>query len=277
MTIPSSPARLRSAWAAALALVTLMSGCAAPSIDLAGWRAREAVARPVEQRGVATAEIESVERRRASEELGEARHLALELAAEHPDDGTVLILASRAEADGVLLYPESDKESRNHAAASSLDYAERASKLGESPPASQAQLAWSLGITTHLQPMGDRSAHARRTKEVAERVLAQDPENATALATLAVLNLRLETLPWIANLMASGLPESSLDAAEWFARRAVAARPSRENQQILAKVLVAQDREDEARAVLTAALAAEPRFPRDRVLEGPIRKLLAEL
>lgn len=277
MTQTSDRSRSRAAWTLALALAAMTSGCSTPSVDLGSWRARESVARAVEQRGAQAADVATVERLRAADELAESRHLALQLAAEHADDGAVQLLASRAESDGVLLYPESDKDSRNHAAASSLAYAERALQLGQDSPAAQAQLAWALGTTTHLQSMGDRSAHARRTKEVAERVIAAEPQNATALATLAVLNLRLETLPWIANLMASGLPESSLDDAESFARRAVAARPSRENQQILAKVLIARDREDEARAVLQAALDAGAHFPRDGALEAPIRKLLEDL
>jgi hypothetical protein len=252
-------------------------GCAAPSVDLPAWRARESVARPREQRGDLGSDLQAVERLRSADELAEARRLALALAAEHPGDVRVRLAASRAESDGAVLFPESDKDARNHALASALEHAERASALGDGSTAALAQLAWSLGGTTHLQSMGERSAHAHRTLEVAERALAQDPEDPTALATLAVLNLRLETLPWIANLMASGLPESSLAAAEDFARRAVAARPSRENRLILAKVLVAEERAEEARQVLEAALAEAPRHPRDHALEAPVRALLEEL
>jgi tetratricopeptide (TPR) repeat protein len=268
-----------SSWASALALAlaSLAGGCSTPHVDLAAWRARESAARPAEQRGAVDADVASADRLRAEDKLADARRLALQLAAEHPDDGRVLLLASRAESDGVLLFPEDDKESRNHAAASALDYAECAAQHGQDSAAAQAQLAWALGTTTHLQSMGDRSAHARRTKETAEHALAQDADNATALATLAVVNLRLQTLPWIANLMASGLPESSLAEAERCARRAVAAVPSRENKQILAKVLIALERKDEARTVLEEALATGARFPRDHALETPLRKLLADL
>jgi len=269
--------RGRAAVLLAIALLAPLWGCSAPGVDLVSWRARESVQRPADQRDPLAAGMEKIERLRAADELVDARRLALQLAAEHPEDGQVLVLASRAESDGVLSFPESDKDSRNHAAASSLEYAERALRLGQTGTAAQAQLAWALGTTTHLQSMGDRSEHARRTQEVAEGVLAEDPLDATALATLAVLNLRLETLPWIANLMASGLPDSSLDDAERYARRAVASRPSRECKQILAKVLIAQDREDEARSVLEEALAAGAGFPRDRALEQPIRRLLEDL
>lgn len=269
--------RGRAAVSLAFVLLASLWGCSAPSVDLASWRARESVQRPESQRAAIAADVERIERLRAADELAEARRLALQLAAEHPEDGRVIVLASRAESDGVFTFPESDKDSRNHAAASSLEYAERALRLGQTGPAAEAQLAWALGTTTHLQSMGDRSGHARRTQEVADRVLAADPLDPTALATLAVLNLRLETLPWIANLMASGLPDSSLEDAERYARRAVAARPSRECKQILAKVLIAMDREDEARSVLEEALAAGAAFPRDRVLESAIRRQLEDL
>ena len=92
-----------------------------------------------------------------------------------------------------------------------------------------------------------------------------------------ILNLRLETLPWIARLMASGLPESSLQQAEACARRAVAARPSREHRLILAKVLAEAGSPQEAREVLQAALAQGERFPRDRVLEPQLRALQSDL
>jgi hypothetical protein len=72
-------------------------------------------------------------------------------------------------------------------------------------------------------------------------------------------------------------PDSSLEAAEGFARRAVASVPSRENRQILAKVLIAADKEPAARAELEAALAAPAAHPRDGVLEPALRSLLESL
>lgn len=269
---PSPAARLL-----VLALGLLLGGCTTPRTDLAAWRARMARERPVAMRLELEAERAEFARLRSADELEPARELALALAAEHPNDGAVLALASLAESDGVVLFPESDKDARNHAAASALDFAERAAELGERSVAARAQLAWALGTTTHLQPMSARSEHARRILAVATEVRSKEPENATALATLAVLNLRLETLPWIAKLMASGRPESSFAAAEDCARRAVAACASREHRMILAKVLIATERETEAREVLEAALAAPPAHPRDHALEPAVRALLAQL
>ena len=54
--------------------------------------------------------------------------------------------------------------------------------------------------------------------EVAEGVLVDEPTNSTASATLAIVHLRLETLPWIAKLMARSRPDSSLAEAELHAR-----------------------------------------------------------
>ncbi|MFO1011272.1 MAG: hypothetical protein U1F29_14500 [Planctomycetota bacterium] len=258
--------------AIALALFGL-GACSTPRIDLVGWRERTSHERPAAARGELAADLATVDRLRDQDELVRARELALALAAEHPDDPRVLVAASRAESDGVFLQPESDKDARNHAAASSLDLAERAAKLGANSAADRAQLAWALGTTTHLQPMSARSDHARKTLEVARSVLETEPANATALATIATVHLRLSTLPWIARVFATNLPDASLAEAEAFARRAVEARPSRESRLLLAKVLIAAEREDDARAVLDEALAAPPRFARDHVLEASAKAL----
>jgi hypothetical protein len=244
-----------------------------PGIDVDSWRAEQARAAAPPSTGSVDETSRRIADLRARRQLAEARQLALTLAALHPAHPDVSSAASRAESDAVFLFPEDDKRSRNHAAASALDYALAAQRNGASSAADLAQLAWALGTSTHLQPMFDRSSHARRTLETAEQALLLDPGEPTALATLALVNLRLETLPWIAKLMASGRPDSSLEAAERFATRAATIQPSRENRQILAKVLIARDERDRARAELDAALAAPATWPRDAVLESALREL----
>ena len=248
-----------------------LPACSAAPVDLDAWRAAEAQPRPLDQRRTLADDQARVEALRGARQLEEARALALALAAEHPEDGALAFTASRAESDGLVLYAARDKEVRDAAAASALDYAERADALGERSVASLAQRAWALGASTHLQPMGDRAGHARRTIEVAELALAADPEEPTAHATLAVVHLRLQTLPWIAKLMARDLPESSLEEALAHARRAVAARPSRENRLILARCQRAVGQDALADSVLDEALAAPPTWPRDLALEDTLR------
>lgn len=262
-------------WLFGLTLLTLALGaCSAPGIDLQAWRAQQSAAgNALEPLGFEGALAEA-ERLRAADELEMSRRIALPLALQNSADPRAVLLASRAEADGLYLFPEDDKYSRNHCAASALDFAQRAAELGADNAADRAQLTWSLGITTHLQPMTERRGHASKTMRAARRALELDPEEPTALATLAMVHLRLQTLPWIAKLMTSDLPDSSLEEAESFARRAVAARPSRENRWILVKVLEASDKGAEARRELKAALAAPPQFPRDRVLEPVMRARL---
>lgn len=282
------PSHLRAHALLALTLVAaLSSGCTGPSIDLKPWRTEQlaaipapiTAAIPMEARapGALAARLSHIEQLRTQRQVEQARQLALTLVSEHSNDPAVFTAASRAESDAVFMFPESDKLSRNHAAASSLDYALAAQRLGASTARDRAQLAWALGTTTHLQPMFDRAGHAQRTLEAAEAALAQDPREATALATLAVVNLRLQTLPWIAKLMAWSAPDSSLADAERFARSAQEAAPSREHRQILAKVLIAQDRHEEARAELDAALAAPESSPRDALLEPALRALRQSL
>lgn len=249
----------------------LAAACSTAPVDLEAWRAAEAVPRPAAERGALGADLEQVETLRESRRLEEARALALSLAAEHPADAAVATAASRAESDALVFWAAREKATRDGAAASALDYAERAAELGASSAAARAQLAWARGSSTHLQPMSARSGHAARTIEAARLALAADPEQPTALATLAVVHLRLQTLPWIAKLMASDLPESSLEEAVAYARRAVAARPSREHRLILARCLRAAGEEEEAAALLEAALAAPPAFPRDAALEATLR------
>jgi hypothetical protein len=261
-------------------LIASFAACSSTSIspaDVQAWRATAGVERPAEQRGAREAELAELERARQADDLATARKLALSLAVENPEDAQLQFLASRAESDGLFLIDANDKRSRNLAAESARQYSVRAWQLGARDAAAEAQLAWTLGTTTHLQPMFERSMHARQTIEVAQRALALDSQEPTALATLAVVNLRLETLPWIAKLMASDLPESSLDSAEAFARAAVDARASRENRLILAKVLVAAEREADAQRELEVALAQPARFPRDTALERDLLALLDEL
>lgn len=252
-------------------LLALLTACSAPRTDLAAWR--EAELCPLVAESEAPGALSRFEELRGKDELAEARPLALAAAAALPDDPKALYAASLAESDGMVLKAEDDKDARNHCAASALEYAQRAVERGASGAHAQAQLAWSLGLTTHLQPMSERSGHARKTLEAVARALEADPDEPTALATCALVHLRLETLPWIAKLMVSDLPESSLADAERCALRAVALRSSRENRSILAKVLIAAGRENDARAVIDAGLAAKPEYPRDHALEASLRAL----
>lgn len=272
--------RLRWFHAFALLVAAACSyGCSGPRIELQTWRAEQFAAAALPAHGASDlgSELERVAELREGRQLEAARRLALALVNEHPDDPGALTAASRAESDGVFLFAADDERARNHAAASALDYALAAQGHGAVRASERAQLAWALGTSTHLQPMFSRAAHARRTLDEAEAALSQDPDEAVALATLALLNLRLETLPWIAKVMARSAPDSSLEAAEDFARRAVASVPSRENRQILAKVLIARDKRSEARAELDAALAAGAVHPRDAVLEPALRSLRRSL
>lgn len=259
-------------WIAA-SLLLVLTACSSPQIDLDTWRTAESVARPAPERGTLADDMAAVETWRDADRLTEARALALSLAAENPDEARFAFLASRAESDGVALFAQREKKVRNAVAASALDYAQHAEDLGESTVEARAQFAWALGSATHLQGMMSRTAHARRTLEVATAVIERDPDEPTALATLAVLNLRLETLPWIAKVMARGRPDSSLDEAVALARHAVEARPSRENRIILAKCLTAAGDEDAAMDVLDEALAAPADFPRDAAVEHGLREL----
>lgn len=269
--------RLIGARALGLGLALLVvAGCSGMP-DIEPWRARTAVARPEAERGSLPAEIEEVEKLRGGLELERSRQLALTLVAENPEDPIALRIASRAESDQVFLLPEREKEQRNLAAASSLEYARRAVDAGEADVETQAQLAWALGTTTHLQPMFERSAHARETLEAVEAALDLDGDNPTALATLSVLHLRLATLPWIANLFAWGAPDGDLERAIEAASRCVELVPSVENRVILAKALLAAERLEEAEVVLREALASPDTHPRDPALRPQAAELLLSL
>lgn len=219
---------------------------------------------------------EAIDSLRDSGELAAARAMALAYAAERPDDPEALWRASRAESDAVWLHGD-DKEARDKAAASALDYARRADAAGAASAEAIAQYAWSMGNSTHLKPMMARSAHARATDALVDRALELDPENADALATRATLQLRLQTLPRVAKIMAARAPDSSLAGAEKCARAAIGSRPSLSNALLLAKILVADDRRGEARDVLAGALAKEDKFPRDREVRSAAQAMHDEL
>ena len=124
----------RCARSDALSLVlTACAACAGPRLDLDAWRAREAAAAPAAiVASDAGATLATIERERASGELAAARSRALALVAARPEDGPALLAASRAESDAMLLFAdEGNESSRDHAAASARDYAERAVAAGE--------------------------------------------------------------------------------------------------------------------------------------------------
>jgi hypothetical protein len=281
MSLPRLPLSFpgaRRPWRGAAVAALLVAGAGCSSLDLEAWRARGPAARAAAERQDAAAEDARVQDLRARLDLAGSRHLALTLAAERPEDPSALRLASRAESDQVFLLAETAKQDRSLAALSALDFAERASRASNGGrPDVEAQLAWALGTTTHLQPMFSRSGHARRTLEVIEKVLAAEPDNVTALATLAVLRLRLATLPWIARAMAWGAPEGSVDEAVTTATRCVAIEPSVEHRLILARALLVAEKQEDARAVLEKAVASGDSYPRDRELRADARRLLETL
>jgi tetratricopeptide (TPR) repeat protein len=252
-------------------LPLVLMGCGGPSYDVAAWQARTAVARPEAERGAS--DLAAVDALRAEGKLADARDLALQLVAEAPEAAPRLFAASRAESDAVLIFLPEEKEQRALAALSALDYATRAdARAAESATTDQlGQLAWSLGTSTHLRPMFARSEHARQTLAAIDRALALDPAQPRALATKALLNYRLATLPWIAKVMARSAPESSLEAALEAARAAVAAEPSVEYRLILAKIEAAAGNTDAAKATLQAALDAPDTYPRDAASREPAR------
>ncbi len=269
---------LQRRWAF-LSLLTCVLGAVGCSStpDLVAWRAGIAEDAPV-WRSSLDAGLAEVEQRRAALELAESRDLALALAAEHPDDRRAAFVASRAESDAVVLFADAPKSKRNAAAWSALDHARRCVDDAADAPADHlAQYAYAMGSATHLRGMFARAGHASATRKAVDRALAQDPDQVVALGTDATLHLRLATLPWIAKLMAFGAPKGRLDDAVTRASRCVELRPALEYRLLLAKALVARgddgDR-DRARKELETALAAEPRFPRDRELRDEAQALL---
>ena len=221
-------------------------------------------------------EVQTVDALRDGRELEQARILALTIAKEFPQEAAVLYRAARAEMDAVLLLrvaqpneteekQEERAKNRDYAAASSLDYARRGAVIAPSDAAVQGQLSWSLGATTHLLPMLERGNRAHETLEAIEHTRSLDPEEPTALGTYVVLHTRLATLPWIAKSMASAPPDNLPDAIK-VGRRLVARRASVEHRLMLARALIAQERNKEAAKLLGEALSDEETFPRDRVL-----------
>ncbi len=254
----------------------ITSACSA-GYNINVWQATSAVARPENERSSSlNADLERVDQLREQMKLSESRELALKLAAENPGSSEVLWRASRAESDAVFLHHEHETDQRSMAALSALDYARRANENAEASLAARAQYAWAMGTSTHLQPMMKRSKHAQQTKAIIQGVLAEDPTNATALATDALLNYRLCTLPWIAKAMARSAPKADLGTAEKQARAAYDSVPSIENAIILAKILYERDKDSAANKLLEEMLDLPDRFPRDREMRDSARGFLTK-
>jgi len=257
-------------------LALLLTGCSS-SPDITAWRHNTRAARQSEQRGTAAAEIERVDRLRAERQLADSRELIITLATEQPSAPEVLWRAARAESDAVLFFPKLISSRRDYAALSALDYAERAVEAAPDHTRALGELAWALGASTHLQPMLDRSKHAQRTLNAVETTLELDPEQRTAQATLAILRLRLATLPWIARTMAWGAPKGDLNEAKEIATALMERDPTLESRLLLAKIEHARENLAEAQALLQRALEADPVGPRDDALRDPAEELLVEI
>jgi tetratricopeptide (TPR) repeat protein len=257
-----------------LVLWALLSiGCAGTP-DLAEFRGRIADRGP-EQRGDLTTELQRIEDQRLRGELLAARQLALQLASEQPTNAAVLHAASRSESDAIVVWggdPEREQD-RELAAWSALDYA-RSAVADSSRAAHWGQYSWAMGTSTHLQPMFERGEHAARTLDAIERALQLDAQQPRALATRALLELRLATLPWIAKVMATDAPRATLEQARSSAGQLVELQPSREHRWILAQALLASDRLAQAIEVLEVALNRAPSFPRDQALNARLQQAL---
>ena len=266
--------------AAPLLLIAIVVGCSSRP-DLASWRSSDPRPRLQAERRSIELELQAVDTLRIAQDLAGARKLALTLAAENPQNAAALAAASRAESDAVHYLQRSlgadSKAARDLAAWSALDYARRAAAGGNAPEVIEAQLAWALGTSTHLQGMFSRAGHARETLAAVDRALARNPNEPTALATLSVLRLRLATLPWIARAMAWGAPKGSIDEAVAHARKATEALPSLQHKLLLASALVAAEKEEEAALVLDTALQLPDAFPRDRELRRQAEELSRSL
>jgi len=263
----------------ALALVGLAAGCSSPpdAEAVAAYQAAEIEAIGDPPLDDLEQELARIDLLRAEElDLEGSRRRCLAVVSRHPDAPEVLWRAARAEADAVIALRAagSEREPRDLAALSSLDYARAARDAAEAPDArSLGQLAWSLGAATHLQPMFDRDDHAAATLAVAEAALARDPDETAALATVATLHVRLLTLPWIADLFAGDAPEADPKAAVRHAERAYGLVPSLEHALVLAKALRVDEQPRTALGVLDEALEVAGARPRDHELEGEARAL----
>lgn len=241
------------------------SACGGKNYNVAAWQ-EASLASTNAQASALTDEEQlaaAIDAKRASLDLASARTIALDAAARYPENAELLWRAARSESDSVFLHGGEQKEERSLSALSSLEYSRRAVAASPESAAALAELGWSMGTTTHLQPMMKRSGHARETRAIIDQALAAEPDNPRATATDALLQLRLCTLPWIANVMPSKKPPASLEGAEASARKAISLEASRENRLILAKILATQKRVGEARQVAQEAVDAPPTFPRD--------------
>lgn len=258
-----------------LALTCLMYiGCAS-STPNAATSARLAETAASARTAETTSDLAGIDEMRTERRLADSRAKALETLAQHPDDPEVLWRASRAESDEVYMLSGDDKKGRNEAARHALELSKQALKSGAVTAEARAQHAWAMGNATHLQPMMSRSSHARATKKVIDSVLEEDMNQPTALATAALLQYRLNTLPTMIKIMAFTAPSSDLDRAERYALAAQELEPSRLNALILAKINLAQKKGAVAAEVLRTSIEAPDQFPRDEELKAELEELLA--
>lgn len=251
----------------------LVAGCARGPTDLEPLRGSLAAsAFHVPDAARSAGEIDGL---RDAGHLDEARLAALAWADSDPGSAAAQWRAARALADFAL--GASAQATRQQAALLGLEHARLGAALAPDDADAQGQLAFLLGLTTHLQPMSDRAAHARGTIAAAERALTLRPGDALAHETLGILHLRLATLPWIARLMARSAPRGTLTESEEHLRAAVTAAPSLETRFLLAKTLSAAGRSAEATMLLTEALAERDSGARDVIFRPQAQALLESL
>lgn len=253
-----------------------LSGCG-KNYDLNTWQKVTFEPQDVSTETDLNTKLQQVDQLRDSLSLKESRDLALSLILKYPNNSGVLWRAARAESDEVFLSHAHEEDQRSMAALSALEYAKQAVEIEPDNADIQAWYAYSLGVTTHLQPMFSRASHAKKTEQAALKALDLEPDHPVACYTMALLNYRLQTLPWIAKVMSVGKPSSDLNTALEYATKAYSLIPSIENGLLLSRIQLELDQTEEANQLLQELEQSENLFPRDEQLRDSLYQLLTSL
>jgi len=197
-----------------------------------------------------------------------------------PHNAAILQKISRQYSD--LATDAPDEQERIRLCTRGLDYAQQAVKLAPDNAVNVLSVAICYGKLALWSDIRTRIAYSKLVREYAERAIALNPNYDYAHHVLGRWHYEVATLGatkrWLVKLIYGGLPAASLDEAVKQFERAVELAPALPAHRVeLGFALLAQGKENEARANFERALAMPMREKYDGEALRRAREALARM
>ncbi len=203
-----------------------------------------------------------------------------ELQGRHPGEPEVLWRLSRVKVDVGLERATNSAEQRE-LYRTALDAAYQAVELSPDHPEAHLAVAMAAGQAGLAAGITERVEHSRAVRRHVDRVIELNDEHDVAYHVRARWHFEVATLGFVARaalrLVYGGMPDASLQEAEEDFQRAIRLHDRIIHRLQMARVLVEQNRGDEASRHLERALQMPHHAPRDPQYQQEARDLLDEV